>query len=65
MELRNMPKDLLLATLIDAEGQLRWFWQTYHACACGARAESPDTHPHVVGCPTASAVERAPTSARL
>lgn len=27
-------------------------------CPCGARPESPDTHPHVIGCPVARALLR-------
>ena len=32
-----------------------------HSCLCGWRSESPDTHPHVTGCPVgvlAEVVER-------
>lgn len=42
--------------LVQAGHTLRWYWETYHSCACGARAESPATHPHVSGCPTARAL---------
>ena len=36
-----------LATAINVQG-----------CNCGARAESPNTHPHVSGCPTGKALAR-------
>jgi len=43
--------------LQQAYQQLRYLWSTTHSCPCGARAESPKTHPHVGGCPTAAAIE--------
>lgn len=30
--------------------------QVEHHCPCGARSESPKTHPHVGGCPVAAAL---------
>ncbi len=46
----------ILDDLLGAERQLSYWWETQHSCPCGARAESPDTHPHVTACPTASAL---------
>lgn len=31
--------------------------QVERTCPCGARPESPATHPHVIGCPVARALE--------
>lgn len=28
-------------------------------CPCGARPESPHTHPHVIGCPVGAAIAKA------
>lgn len=42
--------------LIDAYQQLEYLWSTTGSCPCGARMESPNTHPHVTGCPTGRAV---------
>ena len=45
---QELQADLLaLAEAINIQG-----------CACGARAESPNTHPHVSGCPTGKALSR-------
>ena len=44
--------------LIQAGQQLLYWWETRHSCPCGARPESPDTHPHVPGCPTERAIIR-------
>ena len=33
-----------------AEAGLMHYWST-QTCPCGARIESPNTHPHVGGCP--------------
>ena len=47
-ELTGAQADLLaLAEAINIQG-----------CNCGARAESPNTHPHVSGCPTGKALSR-------
>ena len=46
-----------IGLLIQAEQTLLWFWETYHSCACGARAESLATHPHVTGCPVERALQ--------
>lgn len=48
---REERVDLLVA-LLAAEQQLLYWWETEHRCPCGARAESPDTHHHMPGCPT-------------
>lgn len=48
-------RERLVADLADSQQQLRYWWQTEHSCPCGARPESPKTHPHVGGCPTAKA----------
>ena len=48
-----LTRDLAL----DGE-QLRYWWETQHSCPCGARPESPATHPHVLACPTARALAR-------
>lgn len=42
----------LVFDMIQAYQQLGAFWDMFHSCPCGARAESMDTHPHVLGCPT-------------
>lgn len=47
----------LLIDLQAAYQQLAYLWETTGSCPCGARRESPRTHPHVGGCPTAKAVE--------
>jgi len=44
--------------LLEAEQQLRYWWDSQHSCPCGARAESLSSHPHVLGCPTERAVAR-------
>jgi hypothetical protein len=44
--------------LQSAYQQLAYLWETTHSCPCGARKESPNTHPHVMGCPTAVAVRQ-------
>ena len=47
-QLAEAQADLLaLAEAINIQG-----------CNCGARAESPNTHPHVSGCPTGKALAR-------
>lgn len=33
------------------------YWQ-HTVCPCGARRESPRTHPHVLGCPVGKALAR-------
>ncbi len=33
-----------------------YYWNFYHSCPCGARPESPKSHPHVMGCPVGEAV---------
>lgn len=50
--------DLAQKLLVQSFQQLVWFWNTYNSCACGARKESLDTHPHVLGCPTSIALEQ-------
>ena len=40
----------------QAYQQLAYWWKERHSCPCGARPESPDTHPHVPTCPTGDAV---------
>jgi hypothetical protein len=50
--------------LAQARQQLLYWWETKHSCPCGARPESPDTHPHVPWCPTGAAV-RADVQAAL
>lgn len=54
--LQKQYSDQLAAT-VDAYQQLEYLWETTHSCPCGARPESPNTHPHVTGCPTGKAVE--------
>lgn len=44
--------------------QLAWYWFTYGTCACGARSESLDTHPHTIGCPTEEAFIKAVIGSR-
>lgn len=39
-----------------AQQQLAYYFQQTRLCACGARLESLDTHPHVPGCATDAAV---------
>lgn len=46
----------LQSDLMEAYKQLEYLWATTHSCPCGARPESPNTHPHVIGCPTEKAV---------
>lgn len=48
----------LLERLIAAYMQLECVWQATGRCPCGARGESPGTHPHVAGCPTAAALKQ-------
>jgi hypothetical protein len=43
--------------LHDAYQQLLYLWEHTRSCPCGARPESPNTHPHVTSCPTGRAVE--------
>lgn len=33
------------------EAAVLHYWRNGVQCPCGARPESPDTHPHVMGCP--------------
>lgn len=40
-----------------AQQQLAYWWSETGRCPCGARRESPTTHPHVGGCPTIRAGE--------
>lgn len=47
----------LLRRLEIAEAGLKHFW-THATCPCGARIESPNTHPHVGGCPVGIALEQ-------
>lgn len=42
--------------MFDAYTQLEYLWSQNRGCPCGARPESPNTHPHVTGCPTAAAI---------
>ena len=49
----------LRAALSAADRQLVYWWDTRHTCPCGARPESPDTHPHAPACPTARALQEA------
>jgi hypothetical protein len=51
--------------LMDAYRQLEYWWQTEHSCPCGARPESPNTHPHVGGCPTAAALRWAEEAGKV
>lgn len=46
----------LRCDLMEAYKQLEYLWVTTHSCPCGARPESPQSHPHVIGCPTEKAV---------
>lgn len=46
--------------LMAAYQQLACLWDTTRSCPCGARKESPNTHPHVIGCPTGAAAEMFP-----
>ena len=51
-----------LLTLVREDGlqaanqQLAYWWFETGRCPCGARRESPRTHPHVIGCSTRSAL---------
>ena len=48
----------LIVRLGQAHHQLaHYFNYGYGTCACGARAESLGTHPHVGGCETAAALD--------
>ena len=42
--------DYLLRLVKAAEAGLMHYW-SIQTCPCGARIESPLTHPHVGGCP--------------
>lgn len=44
------------ATLADALARVREALREIRSCPCGARRESPSTHPHVSGCPIAKAI---------
>lgn len=46
----------LLDKLIAAYQQLDRLWRTTGLCPCGARRRSLQTHPHVIDCPTDTAV---------
>lgn len=54
----NKQYQQTLRDLIEADVQLAYWWDSTGSCPCGARRESPRTHPHVSGCPTAKAIER-------
>lgn len=45
--------------LAQSQQQLAYLWHQTGSCPCGARKESPQTHPHVGGCPTAEAAREA------
>lgn len=46
----------------QAEAAVLHFWDNGVQCPCGARPESPDTHPHNTGCPVGIALaQMAPT----
>lgn len=45
--------DLYRSTFTSLENLLK---QIEHHCPCGARPESPRTHPHVLGCPVEEAL---------
>ena len=42
----------------EAEQQLVYIWKRTGGCPCGARQETPNTHPHMLGCPTAKALDQ-------
>ena len=42
--------------LAEGDQQLIYWWESQHSCPCGARPESPTTHPHVLMCPTERAL---------
>ena len=44
--------DAFEGMLYQAYQQLAYWWNLHHSCPCGARAESLDTHPHMILCPT-------------
>jgi len=50
VEIERLNRDLQAAYQ-----QLAYLWETAGSCPCGARKESPSTHPHVFSCPTAEA----------
>jgi hypothetical protein len=43
-----------------AQQQLAYLWNDTGSCPCGARRESPQTHPHIIGCPTAAVLKETP-----
>ena len=43
--------------IADAQQQLKYWWEETGRCPCGARRETPATHPHVSACPTEAAIE--------
>lgn len=47
-----------ITRLGEAQVQLAYLWNQTGSCPCGARVESPDTHPHVVGCATDEALKQ-------
>ena len=51
---------LLEHDLAEAQADVRALAEAINiqGCNCGARAESPNTHPHVSGCPTGKALAR-------
>ena len=48
-----LKKDVQIERLRAA---LAHYWN-YQPCPCGARKDSPHTHPHVIGCPVGVALE--------
>lgn len=48
--------DAIGAKLSLANWHLYKTWEQTGTCLCGARKESPDTHPHTSSCPTADAI---------
>jgi hypothetical protein len=52
-------RDRLELELAMAGQHLTYLWKQTRYCPCGARAGSEDTHPHVSGCPTEAALDKA------
>ena len=52
--------EFLREQLAEAHADVRALAEAINiqGCNCGARAESPNTHPHVSGCPTGKALAR-------
>ena len=56
----EIQRDEARNQLAEAQADVRALAEAINiqGCNCGARAESPNTHPHVSGCPTGKALAR-------